>query len=122
MGACATKLQKEKKKSQHDIPEHNDDEDININKSVKHQTTMYDNKQQHTIVVESPKNNNVNDDKDINIKESLKKHQKMMNNANIKVDLTTFGNIHDDDNDFDKCQAENCHSLQRILTASTYYG
>eukprot|EP01084_Bolivina_argentea_P124432 220500_1 len=64
--------------------------------------------------METPQNNNVNIDKHI------KKHQIMMHKAHIQVDLTTFGNIYGD-NEFDKCESENCISLKRLLTASAYY-
>eukprot|EP01084_Bolivina_argentea_P298540 514477_1 len=42
-----------------------------------------------------------------------------MRKADIQVDLTIFTNTND--NDFDKCESTNCSSLQRILTAASYY-
>eukprot|EP01084_Bolivina_argentea_P294541 506820_1 len=60
------------------------------------------------------------DDKEVNTDEHLTKHQKMMNNAGIEVDSTIFGNIHRH-NAFDKCASQNCISLKRLITASTYY-
>eukprot|EP01084_Bolivina_argentea_P097515 175306_1 len=70
----------------------------------------------HEVVIERKENKQVSDCNDININEALALHQRMMHDAHIQVDLAVF-----DDNDFNKCDSENCNSLKRILTASTYY-
>eukprot|EP01084_Bolivina_argentea_P124431 220498_1 len=58
--------------------------------------------------------------KDIKMDLLLEKHQQMMNNADIEMDLTIFINSNGN-NEFDKCESENCISLKRLLTASAYY-
>eukprot|EP01084_Bolivina_argentea_P097514 175305_1 len=82
---------------------------------------MDDNKQLiRKLSLKQKKMHKYSDGNSIDINAALALHQRMMHDADIHVDLAVFVTIHDD-NDFNKCDSENCNSLKRILTASTYY-